>query len=132
MLRVGMTRERRRIRQMGPEVELNKKVKGLIQRLGEAIHETVSESEHVAGVVKDIRDQGFDVMLVLEATIGLNELREPEAAAGDGEASAAGPNAGPFTSHDLTFLKSLRISISEGEGEAGAEADEDASDKNTL
>ena len=53
---------------------MNQKVKNLIQKLGEAIHETVSESENIAGVVRNIRDQGFDVLLMLEATIGLNEV----------------------------------------------------------
>jgi hypothetical protein len=82
-------------------VALNQKVKKLI-------HESVSESEDIAGVVKNIREQGFDVLLMLEATIGLNEVEteteEPAESAGDAD--------GPFTQHDLTFLKSLRISIS--------------------
>jgi len=56
---------------------LNQKVRKLIQKLGEAIHESVSESENIAGVVKNIREQGFDVMLMLEATIGLNEVETP-------------------------------------------------------
>jgi hypothetical protein len=94
-------------------VALNQKVKNLIQQLGEAIHETVSESEDVAGVVKDIREQGFDVMLMLEATIGLNEVEdEPEAEAAEaGELEAA---TGPFTQSDVHFLKSLRIALPEG------------------
>ena len=54
---------------------MNQKVKNLIQKLGEAIHETVSESEDIAVVVKNIREQGFDVLLMLEATIGLNEVK---------------------------------------------------------
>ena len=58
---------------------MNKKVRTLIQKLGEAIHESVSESEDIAGVVGEIREQGFDVMLMLEATIGLNELDEGKA-----------------------------------------------------
>jgi hypothetical protein len=90
---------------------LNQNVKNLIQKLGEAIHESVSESEHIAGVVKNIREQGFDVMLMLEATIGLNEVEteEPEMLAlGDGS-----PEEGPFTSNDVNFLRSLRISLSE-------------------
>jgi hypothetical protein len=91
-------------------VALNQKVKHLIQKLGEAIHESVSESENIAGVVKNIREQGFDVLLMLEATIGLNEVEEEDA-----EASEAGeaPGEGPFTSNDLNFLKSLRISLPE-------------------
>jgi hypothetical protein len=90
----------------GPEVALNQRVKQLIQKLGEAIHESVSESEHIAGVVKNIRDQGFDVMLMLEATIGLNQVENEESAEGAGEATH-----GPFTSNDLNFLKSLRITV---------------------
>ncbi len=93
---------------------MNQKVKKLIQKLGEAIHESVSESEHIAGVVKNIRDQGFDVLLMLEATIGLNEV-EPETesqplrlTAGAGEF-----HDGPYTYNDLNFLKSLRISLPE-------------------
>jgi hypothetical protein len=96
--------------QGSPEVALNQKVKNLIQKLGEAIHESVSESENIAGVVKNIRDQGFDVMLMLEATIGLNEV---EADTEEATASAHEDPLGPFTRHDLTFLKSLRISLPE-------------------
>lgn len=88
---------------------MNQKVKNLIQKLGEAIHETVSESEDIAGVVRNIREQGFDVLLMLEATIGLNEV---DSSAEEAE-EAADETSGPFTSSDLNFLKSLRISINE-------------------
>ena len=116
-----------------PEVALNQKVnqkvKNLIQKLGEAIHESVSESENIAGVVKNIREQGFDVLLMLEATIGLNEL-EMEDATGSGESSAESTGdaalEGPFTTHDLTFLKSLRISVSD---DSEASDDPDISDE---
>ena len=90
---------------------LNQKVKNLIQKLGEAIHESVSESENIAGVVKNIREQGFDVLLMLEATIGLNEVEEEDAEAVEADGSAEGP----FTHNDLSFLKSLRISLSEND-----------------
>jgi len=92
-----------------PEVALNQKVKNLIQKLGEAIHESVSESENIAGVVKNIREQGFDVLLMLEATIGLNEVDESEVEETEDEHEEAGP----FTRGDLNFLKSLRISLPE-------------------
>ncbi len=91
---------------------MNQKVKKLIQKLGEAIHESVSESENIAGVVKNIRDQGFDVMLMLEATIGLNQVDGEAAEAADG---AHGDPLGTFTRNDLTFLKSLRITLPEDE-----------------
>ena len=92
---------------------MNQKVKNLIQKLGEAIHESVAESEDIAGVVRNIREQGFDVLLMLEATIGLNEVEPdaPEAEGSDEQTHA------PFTANDLSFLKSLRISLTE-EGHA--------------
>lgn len=93
---------------------MNQKVKNLIQKLGEAIHESVSESEDIAGVVKNIREQGFDVLLMLEATIGLNEVEETGESEEPLEASAENEE-GPFTQSDLTFLKSLRISLIEDE-----------------
>ena len=87
---------------------MNQNVKKLIQKLGEAIHETVAESEDIAGVVKNIREQGFDVLLMLEATIGLNEV-EPETDETE-EVQTDG-----FTHSDLHFLKSLRITVNNGE-----------------
>jgi hypothetical protein len=94
---------------------LNQKLRKLVQQLGEAIHESVSESPQIAGVVADIRRQGFEVMLMLEATIGLNEVEEqPEGALelpGDGQDHDPSEDQGTFTAQDLHFLKSLRISI---------------------
>ena len=89
---------------------MNQKVKNLIQKLGEAIHESVAESEHIAGVVKNIREQGFDVMLMLEATIGLNEVEAEEQESGQLRLTA-GAQEGPFSENDVSFLKSLRISL---------------------
>lgn len=92
-----------------PEVALNQQVKNLIQKLGEAIHESVSESEQIADVVREIREQGFDVLLMLEATIGLNQVEDPDEAADPAEEAVEGP----FTRNDLNFLKSLRITTEE-------------------
>jgi hypothetical protein len=91
---------------------MNPRLRDLIQQLGEAIHESVIESEQIAGVVQNIRRHGFDVMLMLEATIGLNDVTsdaDPSAKQDDQQNEG-----GPFTSHDVSFLKSLRISV-EGE-----------------
>ncbi len=108
---------------------MNPRLKDLIQQLGEAIHESVIESEQIAGVVQNIRRHGFDVMLMLEATIGLNDVtkdaeEEPLPTGilrGIRGLSSEDGEAAPFTSHDLSFLKSLRISL---EGGLNAEDDE--------
>jgi hypothetical protein len=96
---------------------LNQKLKNLVQQLGEAIHESVSESEHIAGVVKDIRKHGFDVLLMLEATIGLNELEQQPVAALESSNAEGHEGTETFTAQDLNFLKSLRIAIEEHEGQ---------------
>jgi hypothetical protein len=95
---------------------LNQKLRNLVQQLGEAIHESVSESEHIAGVVKDIRKHGFDVLLMLEATIGLNELEQQPVAALEPSNAEKQEGNETFTPQDLNFLKSLRIAIEEHEG----------------
>lgn len=95
---------------------MNRKIRNLIEQLGEAIHETVAESDQIAGVVRNIRAEGFDVMLMLEATIGLNEAEEDAPAKDEAEA----PGAGPFTAQDLNFLRSLRIRLTDETGHAEA------------
>ena len=87
---------------------MNARVRKLIEQLGEAIHESVSESEQIAGVVQNIRSQGFDVLMMLEATIGLNEVESQPGEDGEGAQVLEGK---PFTAQDVSFLKSLRISI---------------------
>ena len=92
---------------------MTSRLRELIQQLGEAIHESVIESEQIAGVVQDIRKHGFDVLLMLEATIGLNEVTGKEGDSTQSDETAEG-EAGTFTQNDLHFLRSLRISV-EGE-----------------
>ena len=100
---------------------MTSRLRELIQQLGEAIHESVIESEQIAGVVQDIRQHGFDVLLMLEATIGLNEVtKSPKGTELESETSREGE---PFTQNDLHFLRSLRISV-EGEDEGEVNTDE--------
>lgn len=96
--------------------DLNQNLRKLVQQLGEAIHESVSDSEQIAGVVQDIRRQGFDVLLMLEATIGLNEVvQEPSAEPGQTKDDLG------FTEQDVSFLRSLRIAV---EGDDGVDSEE--------
>jgi hypothetical protein len=100
---------------------LTSRLRELIQQLGEAIHESVIESEQIAGVVQDIRKHGFDVLLMLEATIGLNEVVAKGSASGDAE-EAEGE--APFSQNDREWLRSLRIAV-EGEDENASDSDTD-------
>ena len=107
---------------------MNARVRKLIEQLGEAIHESVSESEQIAGVVQNIRSQGFDVLLMLEATIGLNEVETQPGEEDDASKPEVVEGGEPFTAQDVNFLRSLRISI---EGDRGVEGD-DVDDEDDL
>ncbi len=98
---------------------MTSRLRELIQQLGEAIHESVIESEQIAGVVQDIRKHGFDVLLMLEATIGLNEVGAKNSDAAEAGEEVEGETGGTFTQNDLHFLKSLRISVEGDEGDEG-------------
>jgi hypothetical protein len=83
-----------------------------MKELGEAINGSLSESEQIAQVIARIKDEGYDVFLVLEATIGFNRHDE-EAPAPElvGTRNKTGEPQFSINAHDVRFLKSLRISI---------------------
>jgi hypothetical protein len=90
---------------------VNPRLKKLMKDLGEAINGSLSESEPIAQVIARIKDEGFDVFLVLEATIGFNK-HDDEAA--PQLVSTRNNNAEPqfsINAHDERFLKSLRIAV---------------------
>lgn len=52
---------------------MDEKIKQLLQDLGVAINESISGSEDVNRHIQRIRDEGYDLYVVLDATIGLNK-----------------------------------------------------------
>ncbi len=90
---------------------MNQRLKQLMKELGEAINESLAESDQIAEVISKIKAGGYDVFLVLEATIGFNKHEEQPA--GKPTLVKGGSKAGPefkITANDQKFLKSLRIS----------------------
>ena len=53
-------------------------LKHLMQELGNAINDSLSESDRIAEAIGEIKRAGYDVFLVLEATIGFNRRDEDE------------------------------------------------------
>jgi hypothetical protein len=78
----------------------------MMQDLGNAINESLSDSDGISGAICDIRDAGYDVFLVLEATIGFSK-RSAVAAGAAPAALASGKIT--WTSSDQQFLKALNI-----------------------
>lgn len=92
---------------------VNPRLKQLMRELGEAINESLSESEQIAEVIAKIKSGGYDVFLVLEATIGFNKRDEQPAAGKPTLVNTRGKPDPEFkvNAQDVKFLKSLRISV---------------------
>lgn len=52
---------------------MDEKIKQLLRELGAAINEAISSSDVVNRHIQRIRDEGYDLYVVLDATIGLNK-----------------------------------------------------------
>lgn len=92
-----------------------------MQELGNAINESLSDSDRIAAAIGEIKRAGYDVFLVLEATIGFNK-REDSEDAEEGETIELGAAPAPeptrrkvgkikLTSQDQKFLRALKIAI---------------------
>jgi hypothetical protein len=57
---------------------LDDKIRQLLKELGNAINESISGSGHVNDQIQRIRDEGYNLYVVLDATIGLNREGEPQ------------------------------------------------------
>jgi hypothetical protein len=89
---------------------MDNRLKGLMKELGEAINSSLSDSEEIAEVISRIKADGYDVVLVLEATIGLNQ-RDSETVERSSIRMPRSSSHFQMTSQDVKFLKSLRISV---------------------
>lgn len=102
---------------------MDEKLKVLMQELGNAINESLSDSDRIAAAIGEIRRAGYDVFLVLEATIGFN--KRDEASEGDfqveteiedhtklgSEREFSSSTKIKWTSQDQKFLRALKIAI---------------------
>ena len=80
-----------------------------MEELGEAINNSLSDSEQIAEVITRIKAGGYDVFLLLEATVGFNEREESAKPVAVNEQRP--PAEFQVTSQDVKFLKSLRIKV---------------------
>jgi hypothetical protein len=79
-------------------LQLDDRMKQLLRELGHAINDTVSESERISEAIANVRAAGFDIVLKLDATIGL---------------ARRGSSDAKMTQQDRRFLESLHIRVDE-------------------
>jgi hypothetical protein len=97
---------------------LEERLKTLMQELGNAINETLSDSDRIAEAIGEIKAAGYDVFLVLEATIGFNKRDDQEH--GEGSEDEKGvprtfeaTGKIKLTTQDHKFLRALKIAVDE-------------------
>ena len=101
---------------------MDEPLKRLMQELGNAINDSLSESDRIAEAIGEIKRAGYDVFLVLEATIGFNRRDENSEDEEDEDVEVAEEDAQPkrpfeatgkikFTSQDHRFLRALKIAV---------------------
>ena len=98
---------------------MDDRLKELMQELGNAINESLSDSERIAASIGEIKQAGYDVFLVLEATIGFNKRdentdEEDDSMEADSEIQEfESGNKIKWTSQDHKFLRALKIAVDE-------------------
>ena len=95
-------------------MELDENFKRLIKELGDAINESLSDSDRIAEVMSRIRSAGYDLFLVLEVTIGFNKRGEVNLV--HRHKLDADVHTGPefhLTTQDTQFLRALKIVVDE-------------------
>ena len=105
-------------------MELNDHLREMLKELGQAINESISGSGRVHDSIQRIRDEGYNLYMVLDAKVGVNRRpprasgRKRQAAAhsanssanGNGNGASAGEQAAfRINIKDLRFLKSVGI-----------------------
>jgi hypothetical protein len=88
-------------------------VRRMVQDLGSTIQRTLAESPQIAHCLNRIKAEGYEVSLVLEATIGFSRggTRESEVSTFDFKVDRNEPATLKMTPLDKKFLRSLKISI---------------------
>ena len=96
-----------------PFLELDDNFKHLIKELGQAINESLADSDNISEVMGRIRSAGYDLFLVLEVTIGFNKQGEATTVHSQDLSAETRSNEPEFllTTEDAQFLRSLKIVI---------------------
>ena len=87
---------------------MDDRLKRLVEELAVAINDSISASEQIPGVIAQIEGDGYDVLLLLNATIAIMKRDEKPVSL---RAQTSGRLASGFNLADVQFLKSMHISV---------------------
>jgi len=98
-------------------MELNDHLREMLKELGQAINESISGSGRVHDSIQRIRDEGYNLYMVLDAKVGVNRRpprsgtrrRQTAAQADNGSRGVSEQAAFRINITDLRFLQALGI-----------------------
>lgn len=83
-------------------------IKRLVEELRTAINESISGSEEIPEVIAKIEDNGYQVVMLLNATIA---IKERDVGIMSPPARTNGKLESRFSPQDVQYLKSMHISV---------------------
>jgi hypothetical protein len=96
---------------------MEKELHQLIEELGDAINSSLSDSDRFAAVMAEMEQAGYNVFVVLEASLGFRKKGESEGESGEAEFQMSpqpkrhSDESTEMTADDLDFLRELKISV---------------------
>ena len=96
-------------------MEIPERLHELIEQLGQAIIRAMAEDSQSRDLAHRIQEEGFDVALMVEATVALHR-RSPEEEASDGPSPLVPPSPpddeeDSWSDEDRAFLRRFKISL---------------------
>ena len=111
-------------------MEIPEKLREIVDRLGVALVRALANDESSRALVQEVQAFGFDMALMLEATVALHKRSDEDAGpdgedlqagddsgadaapeAGTGAAFTLNPSEGQWSEEDKAFLKTFKISL---------------------
>ncbi len=95
-------------------MKIPENLKEIVDRLGSAMVQALAKDEETRALARAIQDKGFDIALVLEATVALHRREDEDEDTAPGFTLAsdeAGDGDGQWSEADKAFLRTFRISM---------------------
>ncbi len=91
---------------------MDDELKSLMKKLGQVINETLTDSPKINVAIQNIRDAGYEVFLIIEASIGFNKkLRGEVETVQSRHGESKDKVRLRINDEDVKFLKSLKIAV---------------------
>jgi len=92
-------------------MELPENLRELVDSLGQALVQALATDEQCRALTLRIQEEGFDIALMLEATLALHRRDEESPASATSKPASEEDASGEWSEEDRAFLQKFRISL---------------------